>query len=93
MNSLQLIFLANKIYTVIWHNDHTCDHCTMYMYILHSPQMPQLYKLINDDNKIEKYYYYEILLRDYILYMTNQHNVVYVIDILAALILIVRDYI
>ena len=63
------------------------------MYIqLHSTQMPQLYKLINDDNKIAKYYYYEILLRNYILYMINQHNVV-LMDILSGLILIVRDYI
>ena len=51
-------------------------HVQCTLYILHSTQMPQLYKLINDENKIAKYYYYEILLRDYILYMTNQHNVV-----------------
>ena len=43
-------------------------HVQCTLYILHSTQMPQLYKLINDNNKIAKYYYYEILIRDYILY-------------------------
>ena len=47
-------------------------HVQCTLYILHSTQMPQLYKLINDDSKIAKYFYYETTF--YI--MTNQHNVV-----------------